>query len=422
MLKDNRQGWLIVGVLFIAVAFVFGGTMATPGVFFAPLIKEFGWSHAQVSSLASAVTLGTIPGGLIAGFLLERVDARIPIVAGAGLTAGALLFASRTYSYLPLLIVYFFAGFGVALATLLPAALVVAKWFQAKRGVATGVVIAGVSVGGMLLVQVATVFIRFDGWRAGYTALAVPIFLIVIPLVILVVRNRPINISSWASSSCAASADGQRALDHEGFNFKQAIGTRSFWLIALASFLFGFSAYGILTQLVVYLISVGYRPAAAAMALSLILGLNAPGKIFFGVVVDRVGARLSLVLSFMSTACGIILLLASHGTAGLMTFLLIYGLAWGAPLMLLPLITMESMGLKHYAWLGGILQVGHSMGSMMGPVVLGRIFDVARSYRPAFMLCVVCLDIGAASIFACQTFASGAAQTEKTLAVMSTGE
>ena len=73
------------------------------------------------------------------------------MVAGAALTAGSLLFASQADSYLPFLISYIYAGFGVAMATLLPAALVVAHGFQAKRGMAMGVAVAGVSVGGMIM-------------------------------------------------------------------------------------------------------------------------------------------------------------------------------------------------------------------------------------------------------------------------------
>ena len=195
MFKQQRQAWLIVAVLFAALAFIFSGTIATPGIFFASLIREFGWSHARVSLLASSVMLGTIPGSLAAGFLLERYDTRSSMVAGAALTAGSLLFASQADSYLPFLISYFFAGFGVAMATLLPAALVVANWFQAKRGMAMGVAIAGVSVGGMIMVQVAAAVIQAGGWRAAYTALALPVLLVVIPLVLLVVRTRPPEVS-----------------------------------------------------------------------------------------------------------------------------------------------------------------------------------------------------------------------------------
>jgi MFS family permease len=404
-----------VAVLFAVLALVFGGTISTPGVFFAPLINEFGWSHARVSSLASAVTLGGIPGSLAVGLLLERVDTRIPITVGAMLTGGALLSASQAHSYFPLLMAYFIAGFGVALATLLPAALVVANWFEARRGLAMGVTIAGVAAGGMLMVQVATAAIRAGGWRAGYAALALPILVIVIPLVWLVLRTRPAGPPIQELSVQAGVGRPTHAL--EGFNLASAIGTRSFWYIAAAGFLFAFIVYGILTQLVVYLLGVGYRPTSAALVLSLTLGLNAVGKVFFGIIADRIGARLSLVLCFASIACGIVLLLGSHGAVGLAIFLLVYGPAWGAPLMLLPLVTIESLGLKHYASIGGTLRAGEATGAMLGPIALGGIFDLTSSYRPAFELCVFCAAVAAVAALGCQKFSMGALVNESLVGV-----
>jgi MFS family permease len=401
MLKPERQGWLMVAVLFATLTFIFGGTIATPGVFFAPLIREFGWSHARVSSLASSLTLGLVPGSVLAGFLLEKIDLRVPIVAGAALTAGGLLCLAASNSYLPLLIAYFFVGIGVALSTLLPASMVVANWFQEKRGIAMGVTIAGVAFGGMLMVQVVTAVIRLSGWRAAYVAIALPILLIVIPIVALIIKTRP---PGHAPGSEAARAAQLVASELEGFTIGGAVRTRSFWLVALAGFLFAFTVYGILTQLVVYLIGVGYRPATAAIVLSLILGLNGVGKVVCGHVADRIGARLSLALSFALIAGGIILLFGSRATGVLAGFLLIYGPVWGMPLVLVPLITIESLGLKHYGSLAGFVRASDAAGAVLGPITLGRIFDVTRSYNPAFGLCIVCALAGVAATLGCRLF------------------
>jgi MFS family permease len=401
MLKPERQAWLMVAVLFATLTFIFGGTIATPGVFFAPLIREFGWSHARVSSLASSLTLGAVPGSVLAGFLLEKVDLRFPMLGGAALTAGALLCAAGSNSYLPLLISYFFAGVGVALSTLLPASIVVANWFQEKRGTAMGVTIAGVAFGGMLMVQVVTAVIRISGWRAAYVAIALPIVLIVIPTVALMIKTRP---PGHAPGSEAARAAQLVASELEGFTIAEAVRTRSFWLVALASFLFAFTVYGILTQLIVYLLGVGYPPATAAIVLSVILGLNGVGKVLCGLVADRIGARLSLALAFAGIACGIFLLFGSRETGVLMGFLLIYGPVWGAPLVLLPLLTIESLGLKHYGSIAGFVRASEAAGAVLGPITLGRIFDVTKSYNPAFGLCIVCAVAGVAATLGCRIF------------------
>ena len=81
--------------------------------------------------------------------------------------------------------------------------------------------------------------------------------------------------------------------------------------------------------------------------------------------------------------------------------------------MLLPLITIESLGLKHYPSLGGILRVAEAVGAMLGPVALGRIFDLTSSYRPAFGLCILCAVVGAAATLGCQEFNSAGIITNK---------
>ena len=400
MLKEDRRAWLIVAVLFAIGAFIFGGTISTPGVFFAPLIKEFGWSHARVSSLASAITLGTIPGSIAAGFLLERIDARIPITSGAALTAVSLLLASQANSYFPLLFSCFFAGLGVGMATLLPISLVIANWFREKRGIAMGVAVAGISAGGMVMVQLAAAAIRAGGWRAGYVALASPILLIALPLTVVVVRTRPPDPHGGVIKQSKEVLSNPPEL--EGFSLAEAIRIRSFWLIAAATFLFAFTVYGILTQLVVYLIGIGYQPSTAAIVLGLMLGLNAAGKVIFGIAADRVGARVPMAVSFAIIAGGIVLLLCSRAGFLLATFLAIYGPAWGAPLALIPLLTMESLGLKHYGSLGGILRIAEATGAVLGPLTLGRIFDLTNTYGPAFGLSILCAIVGILATLGCE--------------------
>lgn len=397
---------MIVAVLFAIGAFIFGGTISTPGVFFAPLIKEFGWSHARVSSLASAITLGTIPGSIAAGFLLERIDARIPITSGAALTTASLLLASQANSYFPLLFSCFFAGLGVGMATLLPISLVIANWFREKRGIAMGVAVAGISVGGMVMVQLAAAAIRAGGWRAGYVALALPILLIAVPLTVVLVRTRPPDPHGGVIKQSKEVLSSPPEL--EGFSLAEAIRIRSFWLIAAATFLFAFTVYGILTQLVVYLIGIGYQPSTAAIVLGLMLGLNAAGKVIFGIAADRVGARLPMAVSFAIIAGGIVLLLCSRAGFLLATFLAVYGPAWGAPLALIPLLTMESLGLKHYGSLGGILRIAEATGAVLGPLTLGRIFDLTNTYGPAFGLSILCAIVGILATLGCENFRSAA--------------
>jgi MFS family permease len=268
----------------------------------------------------------------------------------------------------------------------------------------------------MIMVQVAASAIRASGWRGGCVALALPIFLIAIPLTVLVVRSRPSSEPDRGSMMGPPGKRSSKPPELEGFSLAEAIRRRSFWLIAAAAFLFAFTVFGILTQLVVYLIGVGYRPGAAAVVLGLVLAFNAAGKVLFGVVVDRIGARMAMTVSFAIMACGILLLLGSREVFVLASFLAVYGPVWGAPLALIPLVTMESLGLKHYGSLGGILRIAEAAGAVLGPVTLGRIFDLTNSYRLAFGLNIVCAVVGILATLGCEKFSAAGSIADENVA------
>ena len=115
------------------------------------------------------------------------------------------------------------------------------------------------------------------------------------------------------------------------------------------------------------------------------------------------------MISFAIIACGIPLLFGSREVLVLASFLAVYGPAWGAPLALIPLVTIESLGLKHYASLGGILRIAEATGAVLGPVVLGGIFDLTNSYRPAFALGMVCAVVAMLATRGCEKFGLAAA-------------
>jgi MFS family permease len=77
-----------------------------------------------------------------------------------------------------------------------------------------------------------------------------------------------------------------------------------------------------------------------------------------------------------------------------------------APLMLLPLLTAESLGIKRYGFLSGLGGLAQTLGAMIGPIVAGRIFDVSRSYTAAFELCIAVMALGAVISYSCRSYGS----------------
>ncbi len=204
MTKRERQGWIIVASLFATLLLVFGSGYNTAGVFVTPLIKEFGWKRAKVSFLQSWLAASAGICGPAAGWLLDRVEARIVMVAGAAIAGLAWLLASQAHSYGTLVVAYLLMGLGLTGATLLPASLIIANWFGARRGIAMGMAFAGTSFGGAVMTVVASHAIVWGGsWRTGYLVLAVPMFILVIPIVLLAIRTRPADARRSASIGSA---------------------------------------------------------------------------------------------------------------------------------------------------------------------------------------------------------------------------
>jgi len=397
MTRRERSGWFMVAALFLTLVLIFGGGYDTVPVFVPALLRGFpNWSRAEVSLLPSVLALSAGVSILPVGWLVDRIEVRIVIVAGAVLAGGAFLLASASHSLATMMAAYLILGVGISAGTVIPATLVLANWFTARRGLAMGIALSGSTVGGAVMTLVAGHLFRVANWRTAYIILGLPMVVIVVPLVAAIVRSRPPGAIPMTV------AQGADLL--EGFETSEALRTRSFWMIVAANFCFAFTATASAIHMVAYLEWVGYTAAAAALAMSLIFAFAALGKVVMGIVADRLSARIALAVCFVVQAAGVSAVFGAARIAMILVFVPIYGMSIAAPLMLLPLVTAESLGIKRYGLLSGLAGVAQTFGAMVGPIVAGLIFDVSRSYTLAFELCIVVMLLGAGLSSACRSY------------------
>jgi sugar phosphate permease len=318
------------------------------------------------------------------------------MAAGALMSGTAFLIASRVDSIGPMIGAYVLLGVGITAGTVLPASFVIANWFGARRGLAMGFAIAGTSAGGFVMTLVVSSVIRGFGLRAAYVALAAPMFLIVIPIVLALVRSRPPGTVRMTVA--------ERSQTLEGFETRAALRTRSFWMILIAHFCFAFAAAGTLIHMAAYLTDIGYKSANVAFAISLVFAATVFGKVFMGYFADRVSARIALTVNFVVQTLSLLLVFGASRVAVTIVFVPLYGFTLGPPLMLVPLLIAESLGLRRYGSLSGILGVPGTIGAVLGPPVAGYIFDVTHSYTSAFALFIVIDVIGALTTLACMSY------------------
>ncbi len=385
--SSERKGWLIVASLFITLFIVFGAGYDASGVFFVPMIRDLSWSRTRLSSLQTALALTAGITAPAVGWLIDRIEARAVVSVGVALCGAAFLLASQANSFRLMAAAYVVLGAGISAATLLPCSLVIANWFGDRRGTALGITMAGTSLGGMVMTLVAARVIAAAGWRAAFVALALPMFLVALPLVVGTVATRPPGEKNPNASDAA--------LTVPGLDIGQALRARSFWMIASAQFCYSFASAGATVHTVPCLITMGYRPERAAQVMSVIFGLASLGKPIVGYAADYLSGRSVLAISLALAALGQFLLLGARSAAMLGAYALIYGPMSGAPLALIPMLIADSLGLKRFGSVSGLTGLFMTAGAASGPLVAGWIFDQGLGYAVAYTLFVGALAAGA---------------------------
>jgi fucose permease len=223
------------------------------------------------------------------------------------------------------------------------------------------------------------------------------LLVLVAPLVLFVVRSHPVETSD--SPELTGTSPGPVVVP--GVELAEAFRTRSFWLIAIAEFLYACAIGGILVHLVVYLIGTGYTATLSASSLSMIYLMSTVGKLSLGPSADRLSPRIVLALVFVGAAVGTTLLLAAGSGLMLAGFIVLVGIAAGTPLVLLPLVFIQSLGLKRLGSVQGAAGILATLGAAIGPVAAGRIFDVSGSYATAFCVFAATWLGAALAVYAC---------------------
>ncbi len=401
--KEAPGAWLVVAVLFVSWFFVWGGGANTGAVFFTPVLQHFGWTRARLSSGFAASALSAGAFGLVVGWLLDRIDARQVMVAGVALVASGYILITRTHTFPEFFSCNLLLGVGFVACTGIPSSLVLANWFHERRGLAMGIALAGASIGGAVMTPVTNWAISAHGWKFGYLLVATPMLLITIPLLIAFVRTRP---ATQPEPERSAAEPAPTPIELPGLEIGEALRGRSMWLITLVQFLFASLFAGLGQHFIAYLIDVGYSANVAARVLSMLFIFTTIGSLISGPMADRVNARLATAATWFVTAIAVFALLGAAHFSALMVYAVLIGAVGGAFGVLLPLLMLESLGIKRFGSLMGIAGLLSTLGYAAGPVVTGWIHDRTTSYVPALWLFVGVSIVCVAACLACRPLQS----------------
>ncbi|MGB7101365.1 MAG: MFS transporter [Xanthobacteraceae bacterium] len=391
-------GWFVVAGTF-AVTFVGFGCAYAFSAFVASLQHDFAASRGSVSLVFSLAGFVYFALGAVSGPLADRWGARRLAIVGIVVTGLGLALASVART---LVEVYAAYGLGVGLGiglSYVPVLGVMQRWFVRRRGFASGIGVAGIGVGTLVMPPVAAFLINAVGWRETYLIFGVFAAVVGGGLAFLIEDDpRGRGLGPDGDPMPAGAQPAARA----NSSMLTAVKSPRFAGLFVASLLGSFGVFVPFVHLVPYALDHGVPQSAAVLLLGAIGVGSTAGRFFLGGLADRLGRSLSLAAMIAGMALAFVIWFFSVNLWPLTIFALVYGLFYGGWVALLPAVAADYFGATNLGGMIGLISLGIAFGTLIGPSAAGFAFDVTQSYTlpilasaAAYLLAAVILAVTA---------------------------
>ncbi len=389
-MKQHRQPKIFYGYVIIGAASVImialWGIYYSFGVFFKPMLDEFGWSRASISGAfsLSSVIMGVT--GIAVGRMNDRYGPRFVMsMSGICLGVGYMLM-SMVHSTWQLYLFYgLIVGTGMV-GGFVPLMSTVVRWFERKRGMMTGVIAAAIGIGAVVGPPLAHRLITLYGWRTSYVILG-GVLLGVVLLAAQFLRRDPSETGQCADGATHSAVVRDFDVQLEGLMRREVLHTVRFWLYFTMIICFGYSVFSVMVHAAPHAMELGFSPARAARILAIIGGFSIAGKLLLGRLADVFGSRTIFLVGLILMAGALMLLVGARSAWALYFFAALFGIAYGGGVTAESPLVAFLFGLKEHGAILGLISCGFALGGALGPWLTGYIFDLSESYRTAFIVC-----------------------------------
>ncbi len=395
-----HYAWIVAAVTFV-VLLVTAGVRATPGVLMVPLEGEFGWSRTAISG---AVAINIALFGLIGPFaasLMDRWGLRRVVLAALVLLASAVALTTFMQHQWQLVFLWgVLVGAGTGVTSMVLAAIVATRWFEARRGLVVGLLSAANATGQLVFLPLLASVAEERGWRSAtmvVAAAAVAVFVVVA----LFMRDRPEDIGLRRFGQGPDVSGGHMVPAMAPLAaLRHATGSKAFWVLAGTFFVCGASTNGLIgTHLIAACHDHGIPQVTSARLLAMMGIFDIVGTTASGWLTDRYSSR--HVLFGYYTLRGLALLYLpftlQDGDQGLRWFAVFYGLDWIATVPPTVRLTGEAFGRENTGVIYGWIGTSHQLGASLAAFGAGASRVALGDYRTAFWIAgVLCLLAGLA--------------------------
>jgi MFS family permease len=403
MRRRPHYAWIIAAVGLVTLI-TSAGFRSTTGILIVPLQDEFGWSRATISfAVAINLVIYGLGGPFAAAFVEKYGMRRVITVAVLGISLGAGLSTQMTAPW-QLDVLWGVVNAAATGAISVPlGAMIANRWFARRRGLITGLLTASNASGQLIFLPLLAWIVTRWGWRyAAGTAAAVAL-VVVLPLVLIFIRDRPsdLGLAPYGSTEI------EPAPVVTGNPFASAVRTlgtvrrsRAFWLLAGSFFICGASTNGLIgTHLIPAAMDHGYGEIAAASLLATIGVFDLVGTLCSGWLTDRYDPRLLLAWYYGLRGLSLLALPYVFGSPrfGLILFVVFYGLDWVATVPPTVALTAEIFGRESVGVVFGWIFAAHMAGAAAAAWGAGEARTAFGGYGWAFgtsgLLCLFAVGL-----------------------------
>lgn len=339
-------------------------------VFLKPLSAEFGWSRTALSGGFALAALTVAAASPAIGRLVDRYGSKATILPCA--VVFSMGFASLGWlggSLAQFYAVLFLIGLVGNGTTQLAFSRVVVQAFDKRRGIALAVMMGGSGVGSMVMPWLAQTWIDRWGWRPAFQAFGTMIFLLAVPLTVWLIPGSPAKPDRRTRKGMPA-------------------GLRSplFWRFVASFFLMSLAVNASLAHLSPLLTDRGFTAQTAALAASTLGAATLAGRALTGWLLDRWPAAWVSSILFAAGATGLICLSVKSNVELAFVSVALIGLGMGAEADIIPYLISRHFSMESFAELYGFSFSAFALAGALGPLIMGRAYDIAGSYDPVIAL------------------------------------
>jgi MFS family permease len=382
------HGWLVVAAAFLIALFGWGIGFYGPGIYLMALQERHGWRIAEISS---AITIYYLLGAtliLLAGSMFERLGARRVVTAGTmAMACGVVLL---TLIQEPWQVYGAFAVMSLGWAAMSGAAIniIVAPWFERRRGLAVSLALNGASAGGVVLAPSIILLMSRLGFSGALWCAALLMLAVLLPTAALVLRSKRAGEHDRADGG-SASRSPKEAIQAASPPWRPARALRDRRLLTIAiPFALGLTAQvGFLTHQVAWL-SALLGTIAAGWAVSLTTAAAIVGRIATGALVDRVDRRAAACANFLLQVLALSILVSAGSAPMLYLGCALFGLGVGNMISLPGLIVQQEFPKQDFARVVSLVVAVNQLTFAFGPALLGALRHAGGSYAMPLVACL----------------------------------